>query len=106
MSNQEGASGTAATPRSGPIRPFGLSREHLNRVELTFILRGGAQLAVSEQLLDEVTPESLDRYAAQLSEQVTSGQSRAFSDQQSTPGVRAWINLGEVVAFSVRQAKG
>lgn len=96
----------AQSPRFGPSRaPFGLARENLNRVEVMLWLRGGAQMGVSEQVDEEVTPEWLDVYAAELGEQIAAGAVRAFKDTHSAPGVRSWVRLEDVVAFSVRQAR-
>ena len=84
---------------------FGLSRDKVNRVELVLAVRGGGVINVFEELAKEVTAETLDQYARELADQIAAGQSRAFTDTWSATGQRSWINLGEVTAFTVRQAK-
>ena len=95
-----------AGPAAGLKGPtFGLARERLNRIELTLAIRGGSAITVFVEQDDEITAESLEAFAADLSAGISAGQSRSFSDSWNATGQRAWVNLGEVVAFSVRQAK-
>jgi hypothetical protein len=84
---------------------FGLSRERLNRIEVVLAMRGGGVLNVFDQVDDEVSDERLEQYAAQLVAQIQTGSARTFADSGSATGQRSWVNLGEVVAFTVRQAK-
>lgn len=95
-----------AGPAYGLKRPtFGLSREKSNRVELILAVRGGGVITLYSELADEVTAEGLDALATELAGQIASGQTRTFSDNWSATGQKSWVNLGEVVAFTVRQAK-
>lgn len=95
-----------AGPAAGLKGPtFGLARERLNRIELTLAIRGGGVITVFVEQDDEISSESLDAFAAELATGISAGQARTFSDSWHATGQRAWVNLGEVVAFSVRQAK-
>lgn len=97
---------TPAAPGFGLRKPaFGLSRERISRIELVLALRGGALVNVFEELGDEVNAERLDAYANELAEQIAGGKGRSFADAWSSTGQRSWINLGEVTAFTIRQAK-
>jgi hypothetical protein len=84
---------------------FGLSRERMNRVEITLAMRGGGVLNVFDQVDNEVTDERLEEFAAQLVAQIQTGAARTFADGNSATGQRSWVNLAEVTAFTVRQAK-
>src|SRR5262249_8918529 len=91
---------------AGLRRPaFGLSREKAYRLELALAMRGGGVINVFEELTEEVTPERLAQYAEDIAAQIKNGGTRSFSDSWSATGQRAWVNLGEVSAFTVRQAK-
>ena len=95
-----------ASPSFGLRRAtFGPSRDPINRLEIVLAMRGGGVINVFEEVGDEVTAERLDEYAKELATQIGSGQTRAFTDAWSATGQRSWINLGEVTAFTVRQAK-
>ena len=84
---------------------FGLSRERVNRLEVVLAMRGGGIINLFEELDDDVTAERLDAYARKLADEIQRGEARSFSDAWSATGQRAWVNLGEVTAFTVRQAK-
>ena len=107
ITNQQHLSEDApAGPGFGLKRPtFGLSRERVNRLELVLAMRGGGIVNVFDELEDEVSAEQLERYAQELSGQIKSGDTRAFADAWTATGQRSWVSLGEVVAFTVRQAK-
>lgn len=92
-----------ATGLKGPT--FGLARERLNRIELTLAIRGGSTITVFVEHGDEVSAETLDAFAADLAAGISAGESRSYADAWNATGQRAWVNLAEVVAFSVRQAK-
>ena len=85
--------------------PFGLVREPINRLELVLAMRGGAVINVFDKVEDEVTEERLDKYLAELAEQIREGRARLFSDAWSATGQKAWVDLGEVTGFTVRLAK-
>jgi hypothetical protein len=74
-------------------------------LELVLAMRGGGIVNVFDELEDEVSAEQLDRYAQALSLQIKNGEMRAFADAWTATGQRSWVSLGEVVAFTVRQAK-
>ena len=95
-----------AGPGFGLKRPtFGLSRERVNRLELVLAMRGGGIVNVFDELADEVSSETLEAYAEELARQIKGGDMRAFTDAWTATGQRSWVSLGEVVAFTVRQAK-
>ena len=51
-----------------------------------------------------VSPELAREYQA-LVRHAIAGEMRAFADAWTATGQRSWVSLGEVVAFTVRQAK-
>ncbi len=86
--------------------PFGLARGPGQRVELMFALRQGGVLAVSHELGEAVTAESLDRFCRELREAVAAGKDWVdFADSWSDTGQRAYLNLAEVVGFTARPAR-
>ncbi len=104
--NRREAEDVPAGPAYGLKRPtFGLSREAIHRVELVLAMRGGGVMSVLTDLGDEITEERLGDFSKELATQIAASETRSFSDAWSATGQRAWVNLGEVVAFSVRQAK-
>jgi hypothetical protein len=97
--------GTSA-PRFGAGRPsFGMSRDQGKRVEITFVMKNGGLLSAIEELDESLTADVLADYAKQLTKDLAEARPRAFIDGWSTGGQHAWVNLGEVVAFSLRPAK-
>jgi hypothetical protein len=106
ISNKRQADDVPAGPAAGLKGPtFGLARERLNRLEVGLALRGGGSLTLFVELDSEVSPEAVEAFAAELAEGVAGSQSRTFVDSSTATGQRSWVNLGEVVAFSVRQAR-
>jgi hypothetical protein len=106
ISSKRQSDDVPAGPAAGLKGPtFGLARERLNRLELSLAIRGGGSLTVFVELDGEVSPEAVEAYAQELAEGVAAGQSRTFVDSSTATGQRSWVNLGEVVAFSVRQAR-
>jgi hypothetical protein len=104
--NQQLSEDVPAGPGFGLKRPtFGLSRENANRLEIVLAMRGGGVINLFEQVQDEVNEERLQKYSSELAEQIAGGETRSFADAWSATGQRSWVNLGEVVAFTVRQAK-
>ena len=104
--NQQLSEDAPAGPGFGLRRgSFGLSRERMNRVEVVLAMRGGGVLNVFDQVDGEVTEDQLEQYAGQLVAQIQTGAARAFADSWGSTGQRSWVNLGEVTAFTVRQAK-
>lgn len=98
----EGSSG----PRLGIGRPtFGMQRDLGKRVEITFVLKSGGSLTAVEELGESLTADVLADYAKQLTKDQTEGRPRTFVDGWGASGQHAWVNLGEVVAFSLRPAK-
>ncbi len=86
--------------------PFGLARGPGHRIELMFALRQGGVLAVSHELGEPVTAESLDRFCSELREAVAAGKDWVdFADGWSDTGQRAYLNLAEVVGFTARPAR-
>ena len=106
IAKQQLTENAPAAPGFGLKRAtFGLSREPVSRLELVLAMRGGGVINVFEELSEEITAERLDQYSKELAAQIGSSQSRSFTDAWSATGQRSWINLGEVTAFTVRQAK-
>lgn len=98
----EGASG----PRLGIGRPtFGMQRDLGKRVEVTFVMKSGGTLTAVEELTESLSAEVLADYAKQLTRDLAEARPRTFVDGWGASGQHAWVNLGEVVAFSLRPAK-
>ncbi len=96
----------AAPPQLGPSRPaFGLARDQGRRIEITFALKQGGTLTAIDEQQEDLTDELLQGYSDRLAKDVAAGTTRTFSDAWAASGQHVWINLGEVVAFSVRPAK-
>ena len=68
-------------------------------------MRGGAVINAFEEIQSEVTEELVEAYAAELAKEITASRTRSFSDSWSATGQKSWVNLGEVTAFTIRQAK-
>ena len=104
--NQGGAASQSGAPGFGVGRPtFGMVKDQGKRLEISLALKNGGLLTATEELGDDLTEESVKEFSEQLARDVASGTTRTFSDSWNTSGQRAWVNLGEVVAFSVRPAK-
>lgn len=106
LNQQQLSEDAPAGPEFGLKRAtFGLSRGRVNRLELVLAMRGGGVINVFEELSDEATPDRLEAYAAELATQIANNETRSFTDAVSATGQRSWVNLGEVSAFTIRQAK-
>ncbi|MDP8923116.1 MAG: hypothetical protein M3O34_09615 [Chloroflexota bacterium] len=104
--SQGGATNQGEAPRFGAGRPtFGLVKDQGKRLEIAFALKNGGLLTVTEETGDDLTEERVKEFSEQLAKDVAGGATRTFADAWNASGQRAWINLGEVVAFSVRPAK-
>jgi hypothetical protein len=100
------AAGESSSARLGPARPtFGMAKDQGRRIEITFVMRNGGMLTAIEEMGDSLTEEMIQAYGEKLAKEVGMGATRTFSDGWSASGQRVWINLGEVVGFSVRPAK-
>ncbi len=96
----------SSAPRLGIGRPtFGMTRDLGKRIEVTFALKNGGALTAIEELGESLTEEVVADYSKQLQKDLAEGRPRTFVDGWSTGGQHAWINLGEVIAFSLRPAK-
>jgi hypothetical protein len=96
----------SSAPRLGPTFPaFGLAKDQGRRIEITFLMRNGGMLTAIEEMEDSLTEEMVRAYGEKLAREVGAGATRIFADGWSASGQCAWINLGEVVGFSVRPAK-
>lgn len=84
---------------------FGMQRDLGKRVEITFVLKSGGSLSAVEELDESLTADVVADYAKQLTKDLAEGRPRTFVDGWSTSGQHAWVNLAEVVAFSLRPAK-
>ena len=95
-----------SVPRLGIGRPtFGMQRDQGKRVEITFVMKNGGALTAIEELDESLSAEVLADYAKQLNKDLAEGRPRSFVDGWNTGGQHTWVNLGEVVAFSLRPAK-
>jgi hypothetical protein len=96
----------ASAPRLGIGRPaFGMQRDQGKRIEITFVLKNGGSLSAVDEIEESLTADLLADYAKQLNKDLAEGRPRSFVDGWNTGGQHAWVNLGEVVAFSLRPAK-
>ena len=77
----------------------------LFRSEITFVMKNGGMLTAVEELEESLSEAVLADYAKQLGRDLAEGRQRTFVDGWSASGQNAWVNLGEVVAFSLRPAK-
>jgi hypothetical protein len=94
------------SPRVGFGRPtFGMTRDQGKRLEVTFIMRNGGSLTTTEELSESLSEDVVADYAKQLNKDLAEGRPRSFVDAWGSTGQYAWVNLGEVVAFSLRPAK-
>jgi hypothetical protein len=95
-----------SAPRLGIGRPaFGMQRDQGKRIEITFVLKNGGSLSAIDEIEESLTADLLADYAKQLNKDLAEGRPRSFVDGWNTGGQHAWVNLGEVVAFSLRPAK-
>ena len=102
----QGGTSQGEAPRFGAGRPtFGLVKDQGKRLEISLALKNGGLLTVTEELPDDLTEDRVKEFSEQLASDVAGGATRTFSDAWNASGQRAWVNLGEVVAFSVRPAK-
>ena len=96
----------SSAPRFGAGRPtFGMQRDLGKRIEVTFVLKSGGSITAIEEVAESLTADVLADYAKQLSKDLAEARPRSFVDGWGTSGQYTWVNLGEVVAFSLRPAK-
>ena len=96
----------ADAPRVGFGRPtFGMTRDQGKRLEVTFVMKNGGGITVVEELDETLTADVLADYAKQLGKDLAEGRPRSFVDSWGSSSQYAWVNLSEVVAFSLRPAK-
>ena len=106
VTNRGEVTNQGEAPRFGVGRPaFGLVKDQGKRLEISLALKNGGMLTVNEEMGDDLTEDRVKEFSEQLAKDVAGGAARTFSDSWNTSGQRAWVNLGEVVAFSVRPAK-
>ena len=104
--SQGEATSQGGAPRFGAGRPtFGLIKDQGKRLEISLALKNGGLLTVTEEMGEDLTEDRVKEFSEQLAKDVASGATRTFADAWNASGQHAWVNLGEVVAFSVRPAK-
>jgi len=102
---QAGPSSAGDAPKFGVGRPtFGLVKDQGKRIEVSFALKNGGMLTVVEEMSDDLNEDMVKAFSDALAKDVSGGATRTFSDTWNASGQRAWVNLGEVVAFSVGAA--
>ena len=84
---------------------FGMQRDLGKRIEVTFVLKSGGSITTVEELSEALTADVVADYAKQLTKDLAEARPRTFVDGWGQSGQQAWVNLGEVVAFSLRPAK-
>ncbi len=96
----------SSAPRVGFGRPtFGMTRDLGKRLEVTFSLKSGATVTAIDEVQESLTADVIADYAKQLNRDLAEGKPRSFVDGWGQSGQYVWVNLGEVVAFSLRPAK-
>jgi len=96
----------SSAPRFGVGRPtFGMQRDLGKRIEVTFVMKNGGSISATEEVDESLTADVFADYAKQLQKDLAEARPRTFVDGWSTGGQQTWVNLGEVVAFSMRPAK-
>jgi hypothetical protein len=96
----------SSAPGFGPSRPaFGMVKDQGRRIEITLVLKNGGSLLAIEEMANPLTPEAIEALSDQLAKGIASGTTRSFADGWNATGQYAWVNLGEVIAFSLRPAK-
>lgn len=103
QNQSEGTGGPRLGMSSRPT--FGMTRDQGRRVEITFALKQGGMLSAVDELDESLTADSIAEYGKQLTKDVAEGRPRMFADGWNASGQQTWVNLGEVVAFSIRPAK-
>ena len=84
---------------------FGMARDQGRRIEISFAMKNGGLLTAVEELNEALTADVIADFAKQLEKGVAEGRKRTFVDGWSNSGQFAWVDLGEVSAFSLRPAK-
>ncbi len=96
----------SSAPHFGVGRPtFGMARDQGRRLEISFAMKSGGLLTAVEELAETLTADVVADYAKQLEKDVAEGRKRRFVDGWAASGQYAWVDLGEVAAFSLRPAK-
>lgn len=96
----------SSAPRVGFGRPtFGMTRDLGKRLEVTLSLKSGATVTAVDEAGESLTADVLADYAKQLTRDIAEGKPRTFVDGWGQSGQLAWVNLGEVISFSLRPAK-
>lgn len=110
---EEPVDGIALNQSEGPSAPglglgrprFGLARDQGKRIEVALTLKQGGLVTVVEELGEPLSAEVVAEYGKQLAKDIAEGRPRTFTDSWGASGQHAWVNLGDVVAFSLRPAK-
>ena len=82
-----------------------MARDQGRRIEISFAMKSGGMLTALEEVADTLTADVIADYAKQLEKDVAEGRKRVFVDGWAASGQYAWVDLGEVSAFSLRPAK-
>jgi hypothetical protein len=93
-------------PRLGIGRPtFGMTRDQGKRVEVSLALKNGGSIVAVDELAESLSADVLADYAKGLTKDIAEGKPRTFTDSWNSTGQFVWVNLSEVVAFSLRPSK-
>jgi hypothetical protein len=93
-------------PRLGLGRPtFGMTRDQGKRIEVSLAFKNGGSIVAVEELDESLSADVVADYAKQLQKDIAEARPRTFSDAWSATGQFVWVDLGEVVAFSLRPSK-
>jgi hypothetical protein len=93
-------------PRLGIGRPtFGMTRDQGKRVEVSLALKNGGSIVAIDELSEALSADVLADYAKGLTKDIAEAKPRTFTDGWNASGQFVWVNLGEVVAFSLRPSK-
>lgn len=84
---------------------FGMTRDQGKRIEVSLALKNGGSIVAVDEVAESLSADVVADYAKQLQKDVAEAKPRTFTDNWNSTGQFVWVNLGEVVAFSLRPSK-